>query len=312
MLEAGRCLAEPACSIDRYASLVLAAEDAKEDGVPCLDLVRGVGVPVDLPRARSCLERALAKEGSCGGSSPGLERLQLALLVAMGRGGPRSSTGAREALRGCFQDGSASSLDELISTVERGEDPKLAAVELCAAGLAQTTLHMSGCESLELAALDVRTAALEKALLAKSDQETVERFREATAAHDAYVAALADNAADLYRGGTLATVQHPAARALAERQRLRSWEGWLRGAAPAPGDPKEARRKVLDQKQRTRAKGDVAWRNLFHRMDVAYAKYRAKEAALRRSMPGMSEAEVQAQLDLEWTSELSFAAGPDH
>lgn len=92
MVAARACLLDPSCTMERYAGLVFAASDAEDPKVPCLDLVRGSGVPIDLKRARACLVRSIAREGDCGGSSPSLERLQLALLVATGRGGLAART----------------------------------------------------------------------------------------------------------------------------------------------------------------------------------------------------------------------------
>lgn len=312
--EARRCLTEPSCPMERYAALTFAAVDADEAGVSCLDLVRGSGLPVDLSRARRCLKLQLGFNPSCERSSPSLERLQLALLAATGRGGPRSSQEAAAALEGCFQDGSVQAMDEVFAKLAKGENPNLKSVELCAAELAMTTLHMTRCEQQDEVDDAIRERALEKALFAKSDRETVERFRLAGAKFDAYRGAMADNAGDLYRGGTLSVIQWQGATNFAQRQRLARWELYLRGKPRTFDDAaaKQARSDVLAEKERTRTQGDVIWRNLFHAMDKAYGAWRADEAKLAKSLPGATARDVEAALDADWTEELRYIAGPDH
>lgn len=311
MAAATTCLADPACPMERYAGLVFAAVDAHDPKVPCLDLVRGSGVPIDLTRARTCLAAEVARNGDCGGSSPSLERLQLALLVAIGRGGARSTEEAGKVLTNCYADGSVAALDEVFATLRRGENPSLKSVEFCEAELAMTTLHMSRCVSQDIFDQSVRARALEKALFTKSDRATVERFRAASGKFAGYTQALAENAGDLYRGGSLAVIEHPAAISFATRQRLSRWESYVRGAPRPARDAKTARREVVAQKEKTRTQGDAAWRSLFHAMDVAYSAYRAEEAPLMKSLPGMTKEAVESTLDDEWIQELQFVAGPD-
>src|SRR5512139_2952965 len=76
---AASCPADASCPMDRHARLLLTAADRREAGVGCFQLLRGVGVAADMPRARACFAAAVEAEGKCTGSSPSLERLQLAV-----------------------------------------------------------------------------------------------------------------------------------------------------------------------------------------------------------------------------------------
>jgi hypothetical protein len=299
------CLAEASCSIERYAGLVLAAVDAGEP-VSCFALVDGVGVPVDLPRARMCFEATVEREGGCRKSSPSLDRLQLALLVATGRGGAQSSAGARSTMQDCFQDGSVSAVDEVIVGLEKGNAPSLDSIQICEAGLARTTLHMSACMSLEVGYLDVRESALEKVLLKTFDAATLDGFRAAGAENQKYATTLADAAADIYRGGTIAQTMYPGAILTARSARLLRWELLARGVLADSPDAKQARADVLAKRDAARASGDAMFKGYLTKMEKAYAAYRAKEATLFKKLPAMSAARVDALLDIEWSGELDM------
>lgn len=302
---AATCLAEASCSIERYAGLFFAAVDASE-AVPCFQLVDGVGVPVDLARARKCLEASVKREGDCGKSSPSLDRLQLALLIATGRGGARSSAGAREAMQSCFQDGSVSAVDDVIVGLEKGKNPSLDSIQVCEAGIAGTTLHMSACLMLEIEYLDVRESALEKALSKTFDATTLAAFRAAGAENRKYATAYAENAADLVRGGTMAQTMYPGAILTARSARLLRWEQLTRGVLTDVPAPKAARADVLAKRDAARAKGDAMFKGYVAKMEKAYAAYRAKEAPLFKTLPTMTAARVDALLDVEWSEELDI------
>ncbi|MBL9026037.1 MAG: hypothetical protein JNL21_27845 [Myxococcales bacterium] len=312
--DASRCLTDPSCSMERYASLLLASVDAGEspaDG-SCFQLLRGVGVPPDIGRAGACFEKAVAAEGECGGSSPSIDRMQLALHYALGRGRPRSSETARKTLLGCFEDGSVGALDEVITSFAQGRGHDLSSLDVCEAGLAATTLAMSMCVAEDRLLATIRDAALEKALLARYDRAFLAAFKKAGAEHAAYADAMLLAAADVYRGGTMSTVTAPSARNHVVRNRTVRWEILLRRGVPPLPDPKEAREKLLAERDAApkRAQADLAWRNLVRDTEKAYAPFRAHEAELLTGAPKLDASQAQAWLDVDRTDELSLLDAP--
>jgi hypothetical protein len=294
--------------MDRHAGLLIAAVDAKETGMTCAQLLRGVGVATDLPRARACFQTAVEAAGDCGKSSPSLERLQLALLMTLGQGGPQSSADARRTLEGCFDDGSVMAILTVVEGQEKGKPPALDSIDVCQAGLAQTTLHMSTCQLLESGLVEVREAALRKALLGRFDATWLAAYDAASADHAKYAVSLADAAADLYRNGTLASITHPSAVVFAARRRTLRWEELLREGKPNLPAVDEARKKVLAERDAAPGRGqaDAAWKKLVTDNEKAYAPYRAKEAGLLKSMPKLTADEIQALLDVERTDDLGL------
>jgi hypothetical protein len=305
---ADKCLSDATCPMDRYAGLLVAAVDAGEAGVSCAQLIRGVGVAKDLPRARACSAKAVEREGDCGKSSPSLDRLELALLMTLGQGGPQTSADARRTLEGCFDDGSVMAVLGIIEGQEKGKPPALDSIDVCRAGLAITTLHMVSCQQIELKLGDVRENALRKALLGRFDAKWLAAYDAASKDHAKYAATLADAASDLFRNGTLATVQHPSTLIFASERRRRRWEELLRDGKPTLPAADEARKKVLAERDAApeRGQADAGWKKLVKENEKAYAPYRAKEAALLKSMPKLGADEVQALLDVERTDELGL------
>ncbi|NUO49552.1 MAG: hypothetical protein HOV80_11915 [Polyangiaceae bacterium] len=293
--------------MDKYAGLLVAAVDANESGVGCEQLLRGIGVAKDLPRARACFKKAVEVEGDCGKSSPSIDRLQLALLQTLGQGGPQNSADARKTLEGCFDDGSVMAVFAIIEGQEKGKPPSLESLDVCEAGLAITTLHMSMCGMRDATLGDVRAAALRKALLGRFDATWLASYDAASADHAKYAVTLADVAADLYRNGTLATITHPSTVSFAERRRTARWEALLRNMKPPIPAADEARKKVLAERDATpeRGQADAAWKKLVKADEKAYAPYRAKEAALLKSMK-LTADEIQSLLDVERTEELGL------
>lgn len=207
-------------------------------------------------------------------------------------------------MQDCFQDGSVSAVDEVIVGLEKGQTPSLDSIQVCDAGLARTTLHMSACMTLEIEHLDVRESALEKALLKTFDAATLEAFRAAGAENRKYATAFADNSADLVRGGTMAQTIYPGAILTVRSNRLLRWEQLARGVLADAPDPKQARADVLAKRDAARAMGDAMFKGFVAKMEKAYAAYRAKEATLFKKLPNMTAARVDALLDVEWTDEL--------
>lgn len=309
---AANCMTDPLCQLDRYASLVLAAADAGEAGTPCVQLLRGVGVPVDQSRAGACFDRAVTAEGPCTGSSPSVERLQLALMQAFGRGRPRDTTGAMKTLEGCYADGSVAAVDEVIRGQRAGVIPKLDSLDVCNAGLAQTTLHMSMCLQVDLDMLEVRAEALEKVLVGRFDKAFIERYGKVSAELTTYSEAMGRAAADVYRNGTIATLAFPGAIHGVVERRVARWERLLRSGIPSLPDAKETRAKLLAARDAVPSSGqaDQPWRELVRKTEKTYGPYRAHEAALLQEGARLTREQAETLLDLERIEDLGLLDSP--
>lgn len=303
------CLLDASCSMDRYASLVLAAVDAGESVDACRDLLVGTGVPVDEARSRKCYEVQVAAQGPCRGGSPFNERLQLALLLLAGRGGPVSSVEASKLLEGCFEDGSVQGMATLVEARASGKSVDLSSVELCAAGRAETTLHMVGCLRGELHEVDVRERALEKAIRARFGAAVALAFRTIGADHDAYAAFASDIVGDPYAGGTMQPLQVLGARVGIRLGRIERWETLTRGEPLSAPDAPTARAELLRARDATLAMDPPQtvgrtftapqWRARLFAGEKVYGAYRAKELALVKTIDAMDPVRVEAAMDVE-------------
>jgi hypothetical protein len=282
--------------MERYTSLVLAAEDAREHGVPCFHLMRGTGVPRDLERARSCFERHVQAEGGCGGSSPSLTRLELGLLSSN-----------KDLFADCFADGS-------VEAVGRAPTEK-ADPHICDDGFAMTTLHMVACVQLDLDELEVRASAVDKAVLARFGDARHASFREASADLAAYARDMADLVGELYAGGSMQPIQISSAELAVLSARLERWQSLL-GGRESKAEPAAARARLLAKRDEVMQMAppatiggswtDTAWRARLRMNEKAYAPYRAKELALVRAVGGESSKRLEALIDVERTNDLAM------
>lgn len=305
---ASRCLEDPDCAMPRYASLALAAVDAGDRGPPCLALMRGIGVPVDAARARACLEREVPREAGCGGSSPSLERLQLAIL----RGTEGSVEDGMAVLDGCFADATVqATADALRAYEEQGRWPR-PSLQICDAELAQTTLHMVQCLQLERDELEVRGYALDKAIATRWGRGMAERHRAVRRAHADYVRDAAIVVGERFGGGSMQPIQVAAAEIGLTTRRLERWEALVRGArldAPvseaARSELLAARRRALEEEPPSTFLGawtNATWQARIRDNERAYAPYRAKELAFASALGRRDE--LEPLVDAERTDTL--------
>ena len=307
--------------MDRYASLLLAAVDAGDATDGCRDLITGTGAPIDLVRARRCYETQVAREGACGGSSPSTARLQLALLHLTGRGGPLSSAEAAKKLEGCFEDASVQAVHTLIEQQATGTAVSLKSIELCAAELAQTTLHMVACLGADLHALDVRERALEKAVHARFGETVARSFRAVGVDHDKYARLAADIVGDPWAGGSIQGVQIQSAHIGIRRRRIERWEVIVRRTAVDAPDPKIARADLLRARDATLAMDPPQtigqsftgpqWRARLFAGETVYGVYRASELALLETLDGLDASRLEAALDVERKHALELVLPDD-
>lgn len=294
MRAASDCLVDAVCPMARYASLVLAAVDARERDVPCFHLLRGTGVPIDRARARRCFESEVHAEGSCRQSTPSLARLELAML-----------SGSKSVLAGC--------LDDTAVEVGRTEPGK---IDVCDTGLGLTTLHMVACVQLEHDELAVRAAALHKAFLARFGKTRWASLSAASRAHADYAHDTAECVGELYAGGTMQPIQILSAEASILSARLERWESFLRSIEREAPNAAAARKRMLAKRKAALEMPPPvtiggswtkpSWQARLSKNEEAYAAYRAKELALVHELGGASE----ALMDVERTNDLTMLESP--
>jgi hypothetical protein len=311
---AARCSSNPACTMDRRAEWLLAAVDAGEADVPCFAFLRGVGVPVDAVRARRCLERQVRSEGDCGGSSPSLARLQLAILRGAGAGGSLQTVSALSLFDGCFGDASVSEAHSAIGAYARDGDWRADGVHVCDAGLAQTTLHMVRCMALSLGELEVRATALDKAVHARWGAGLGRRFRRVSLLHTRYAGDTAQCVGARFGGGSMEPLQIFGAELGARRQRLERWEALTRSDELDVPSSERAHAELLAERKNAFAAGPPAtigrtwseaeWRARLADNEQIYAPYRAMELALLDALP--EGRPVVSLLDSERAKDLSM------
>ncbi|HEU4538280.1 MAG TPA: hypothetical protein VFS00_29370, partial [Polyangiaceae bacterium] len=140
--QASACLDDAACDDAELARRLRSAAARGAD--VCSYWLEGLGVARDESLARACLERHVATESPPDGSSCSNARLQLALLIGLGRGGRAEPEAARRLLDGCFADMSQGSV---LAAIEAGETPRGGA-ELCELG-GLTTFSFGACSGPE-------------------------------------------------------------------------------------------------------------------------------------------------------------------
>jgi hypothetical protein len=196
---AEQCLADPLCPAAEADRLFVAAEDAHSAGVDCFRFLDGDGTKRDPVRGRACLERSVGS-GDCGGSSAGLDRAELALLLIDGVGGAPDIPRARALFAGCFADVTASGV--LAHADAKEHDPKALAVNFCK-DQGGTTLTSNECAVRARTIEETRADLAAKALASSLDEASVRAFDEASKAYAVYVSAMGAYAYEVYIEGSI-------------------------------------------------------------------------------------------------------------
>lgn len=294
--KAERCLDDPRCSLEDAARLFLQADDARATDMDCFRFYYGVGVPMDLPRARACFERSVSAEKGYSGSSPSLERLFLGSMLVDGQGGPRETERGKGLFVDCFEDGSVTWLRQEADQRSVGADPSRDPLDFCD-DIGGTTLSMRRCGSLELnkAAFEAQKAM--KTLAPRLDAEGIVLATKAAAAWSKVAEKDADEWSDTYRNGSMRSLIYVGRQAGREHDRAKALRS-LFDYAPGQDDPSIAD-KDLDREYRAAlASRDAEGKKLLVAAQAAWRTYRTAEVALYGRALGKQHDEAAVARDI--------------
>jgi uncharacterized protein YecT (DUF1311 family) len=294
--KAEQCLDDPRCGLEDAARLFLQAADARATDMDCFRLYHGVGVPIDLPRARACFERSVSAEKGYRGSSPSLERLFLGSMLFDGQGGPRETERGKALFVDCFEDSSVSWLRQEADQRAADGDPSLDPLDFCD-DIGGTTLSMQRCGALELnkAAFEAQKAM--KALAPQLDAEGIVLARKAAAAWSTVAVKDAEEWSDIYRNGSIRSLIYLGRRAAREHDRAKALQS-LFDYAPGQDDPAIAD-KDLDREYRAAlASRDAEGKKLLVAAQAAWRTYRTAEVAFYRRALGKRRDEAAVARDI--------------
>jgi hypothetical protein len=309
LAEARRCVADPRCQPAEAEALYRRADDAGAPGLSCFDFYYGVGIAVDLPRARACFERKARVEKGCADASPGLDRLYLAAMLIDAQGGDADPARATALLADCFADAGVAGLrDE--ARKRASLQPSRAPLDFCK-DLGGTPLTMRECRALDADRATASRRRVDRVLGPRLDAEGQKLADRARDLWSAFARLEAEAFSDKHRGGPLRANAQAAHEAALEQQRLDALAHFA-DRGPGAGDPVAAARE-LKNAYRAASKGDADHQRLFAQAREAWLAYRAAEVALHaRLSPDEPEVrrDVGALLDRRYQALLEEALMP--
>ena len=279
--------------------LVVATPEPEEDfgcGVFAKD-----GVSPSASELRKCVARE-ARQDACGEhASPTLPKLELAVAMIDGVGGPRDVEGARALLAPCFADVAVEDVLEHASKV--ASNPKTAPLDSCS-DYASTTFASLECI--------VEHTKNERAWLAQArrdwDPATRALFDAATRAHDEFAEKVGTVFYAMYAGGTM---RDPAMRsrvlALLRVRRARIAKFRANDAAPSKNDVSAAAAKRALDAALAQLRVDAPSNVIDALADVqpAWQRYRDAETALYEAAHPGSRAALTVTLERELAGALT-------
>ncbi len=283
------CRAAEAPSVTLAAPAIDAAAPiaAYEEELPC-GAYAPDGASPDATKARACLEREV-KSDPCGDHvSPSLARLELAVSLIDGTGGPADSKRGLALFDGCFEDAS-------VQTVREHEAKHEAAFGSCDA-FAMTTLASSACIAEHVENEDIWLRVVKRTM--SSDRAAL--FAAATKAHDAYAFKVGAITYARFAGGTM---RDPAMRAaiLAQMKRRHTRIERLMQSNWIPRAPELAIAEENAARALATARADAEPDTLPAINDavVVWPAYRDAEVAFYESYRPGERSAVIAALDVE-------------
>jgi uncharacterized protein YecT (DUF1311 family) len=292
---AEQCLDDPRCSLEEAARLLLQADAARATDIDCFRHYYGVGVPIDLPRARACFERSVSAEKGHQGSSPSLERLYLGAMLADGQGGPREIERYRGLFVDCFEDASVTWLRQEADQRAAGADPSPAPLDFCD-DIGGTTLSMQRCGSLEVDKAVFEAQKSMKILAPHLDDEGLALARKAAAAWSTVAAKDADEWSDTYRNGSMRSLIYVGRLAGREHDRAKALRS-LFDHAPGQDDPAAAEKELDREYRAALATRDAEGKKLLVAAQAAWRAYRTAEVAFYRRALGQQHGEAAVAKD---------------
>jgi hypothetical protein len=282
-----RCLHDPTCSRDETQRLTRDAADAGAT-VDCALFYYGTVVTVDWQRARSCYEREVRSSPACGGSSPSLDRIQLAIMLVDGQGGPKMRFDDIKPIMGdCFEDASVSALREPMP-----KEP----VDFCN-DIGGTTLSMNECSSGRIDRANLEHLLIRKDIAASIGKDALAKEDEAASRFDRFATAAADLVSDTWRGGSGRGFVFGGEEETLIDQRNRALTVFAAPVVFASAKERadlEKDHRTLAQKVQQQA--DAERKKLFHDAEAAFVEWRTAEIAFERATAKPTDGD-NAQID---------------
>lgn len=278
--EANRCWEDPGCDVAKARDLT---REAVVDGsLSCAAAYEGIGMERDLPLARACFERELAT-APCGSSSPSIERLLFATMLADGQAGARDEQRARSVLSTCFRDVSVAAFD---GTLQRSLNEL---VDFCT-DVGGTTSSMASCGGMAADRALRRAQAADKLVAERLDAAGRARLAAAARAWEAFARADAARAADQMRGGSYAQLLFVGDLAGTHAAREAAHVRLARGQVPR--DPR-AGAVLVKARAAELSQADAERRRLVAASDAAFERVLRAEGDLAKAA-GLGEDDVRA------------------
>lgn len=308
---ADACLADPACT-EGGEALYRRADDAGATGVSCFRFYYGIGVALDRARARACFERQVAADGTCGGSSPSLDRLYLAAMLIDGQGGAPAASRAESLLADCFRDVSVEGLLREVPT-RSAPDSSRKALDFCK-DIGGTTVSTSDCIRVESDGVTADRVRVERRLFSSLDAEGRALEIKARKAYADFTSKEGAVQADVFRGGSASSNRGAAAETQLQKQRTEALGHFFDPPPPAGADLQAAERD-LDRAYRTACDTDAERRKLCAAARKSWSAYVDAEIALYwhpRGAPSVRTAsrDVKTTLVRAYQKELEDVAHP--
>jgi hypothetical protein len=298
------CLRDSTCT-DDGAALYLAADDAGAEDVYCYRFYYGAGVSKDLPRARACFERAVAKQPRDCNGSPDLERAYLASMLIDGQGGSVDLERAEELLGECYRDATVSGLEHEIEERRAPQAWEKLPLDFCV-DVGGTTFTMGRCRWMEIDRVLIERAQVERALLAKLDKDAAKLEMKARDAWTTFAVALADAYGDGYRGGTLRPLAEMSFHGLLERRRIEIMRGSF-ALTPNPMSDVPAAQRNLEKAFAASCRIDAERIKLCATAKKAFLAYRDAEVAFHVRVHGAAYGASKVAFDVKAATTQGFA-----
>jgi hypothetical protein len=299
---AEKCFPDPTCTEDAD-SLYRRADDAGSPDVSCIRFYYGIGVSVDLARARACFDRQSTANPPSKSSSPDLDLLYLAAMLIDGQGGPADPTRATALLGGAFADISVTSL---LDEVDKRSKPSTsrAPLDFCK-DIGGTTLSIGQCTAVERDRVESERVRVDRLILPKLDAEGQKRAIAAREAWSAFSEKEGDVYGDKYRGGSLSSSANVGHRNALEKARADAM-GRFFAYKPASGADPDAAERALDKAYHATCDTDAQRKNLCAAARRAFGTYRSAEIALYTHVHGGALGEREVVRDVKATLAANY------
>jgi uncharacterized protein YecT (DUF1311 family) len=304
LAHAEKCLTDPTCTEDGEA-LFRRADDMGAAGISCFRFYHGIGVAQDLPRARACFERQVARDPGCHGSSPDLERVVLAAMLIDAQGGPADAARAEALFTDCLKDGSVTGVLEEIPKRSQ-PDPTRAPLDFCK-DIGGTTYSISRCHGVDHDRLLDQRVRVDRLLFPRLDPTGRQLAVKAREAWSVFADKEGAVHGDKYRGGSIQSNAWASHENELQKQRADA-VAHLFDHKLSPGADPAAAARDLEKAYREACNEDATRKKLCGTARKAWTTYRDAEIALYVRALGASLGEKELTRDLTTTLTRAYAA----